>query len=1126
MQNFISKHKYVVLKPEFMYRYLSFILSLLINCFSSCNEMPQEIESMQPSAIKNFSPISSAQSGISFNNTVIENDSFNTFDFIYVYNGGGVCIGDFNNDSLPDIFFTGNMVSSKLYLNKGGFHFEDITDQSGIKVSGWATGVTAVDINADGWMDFYVSRSGNYPADMRKNLLFINEGNNQNGVPVFMEKSHEYGLDDSSYSTQAVFFDYDKDGDLDLYLLNHTNKERRPNQIRTIINDGTGLSADKFYKNSGHQKFEEVSKSIGILHDGWGLGVAINDFNNDGWEDILVTNDFIADNFIYINNKNGTFSEKGKEYLRHFSHFSMGNDVADYNNDGLVDIFVNDMLPGDNFNRKMMTGPLNSISYERLVKKGYHEKIIRNTLHLNNGMGPKGIPNFVEIGQLAGINATDWSWGPLLADFDNDGLKDLYISTGFKRMLTDLDYIVDNSLSTRGMDVKSTINYIKNSALNMRSMTKSNYLFKNKGDLTFRNVTNQWGLFKESMSNGSAFADLDLDGDLDLVVSNIDEEIFIFKNNNPENLGYLQIMLLGEGKNITGLGTDIWLHHDSQIQFHHHSIVRGFQSSVDPIIHFGLGRSTIIDSLIVRWPDGKKQYLYSLKPNQRLTLYQNEAGSSEMDTQGSNAPFLTDVSKDILQNHKSVDIMFNDFTYQPLIPFKQSEYGPCLAKGDINGDGLDDFYVGGTFQNSGRVFIQSRNGNFKGYLLDHGKSVEEDGGCVFFDADSDGDLDLYVASGGGEFFSNYQYYQDRLYINDGQGQLSKSAGLLPKMQTSSSCVKPCDYDGDGDMDLFVGGRLQPLKYPMPGISYLLKNENGKFTDVTNIEAPGLRNIGMVTDAVWTDFNGDKLKDLVVVGEFMVPTFFYGVGSGLNMLPNQNNFESGWWNCITQGDFDEDGDPDFVLGNLGVNSRFHPTIDAPISVYASDLDNNGRLDPIMTYFSKGVEYAVHSLDDLIAQVPTAGKIFPNYTVYANSSFSEMISAKAIQSAFIVRMTIASSIYIENMGNGNFISQTLPIEAQFAPVQSLIAKDINGDNHLDIIGVGNSYSSDPVSGRYDALNGILLVGDGKGQFKNVKYQQSGFFANGDCRRIISMENSTQGNLLLVSRHNDTMILYKIN
>lgn len=1102
-----------------------YIILFTLVIFYSCTEVQITDELNQPATLKNFNLIPSEHSGITFKNSIVENDSFNTIDFIYVYNGGGVGIGDFNRDTLPDIFFTGNMVSSKLYINRGGLSFKDITEKSGIKVKGWATGVTVVDINADGWLDLYICRSGNSPPELRRNLLFINDGSGQNGVPTFTEKSREYGLDDSSYSTQSVFFDYDKDGDLDLYLLNHTNMERRPNQIKAIINDGTSLSADKFYKNKSNGIFEEVSKSIGILHEGWGLGVSINDLNNDGWEDILVTNDFIADDVIYINNQNGTFSEMGKNYLRHFSHFSMGNDVADYNNDGLVDIFVNDMWPKDNFNQKMMVGPLNSKVYKKIVQAGYHEKVMRNTLHLNMGMGPNGIPIFSEIGQLAGIDATDWSWGPLLADFDNDGWKDLYIATGFKRMVTDWDYIIDNSISTRYMDVEAADNYVKNRTLHLRSTIKSNFLFKNKGDLTFRNVSTQWGMSRESMSNGTSFADLDLDGDLDLVVSNIDEKAFIYENNNPDKLGYLQISLIGEGNNNTGgLGSDIWLYHDGQLQFHHHSTVRGFQSSMDPVIHFGVGRSTIIDSLIVRWPDGKVQCLYSVKPNKRLTLYQNDARMSERNIQVSTIPLLTDISKDILQNHKSVDPEFPDFRNQPLIPFKQSELGPSLAGGDINEDGLVDFYVGGTFQHSGRVFIQSKRGNFKGYYVDQDRSIEEDGGCAFFDVENDGDLDLYVASGGGEFSPNSQYYQDRLYINDGSGQLRKSTGLLPNMQTSSSCVKPCDYDGDGDMDLFVGGRLQPSKYPMPGISYLLNNKNGKFTDVTDIEAPGLKKIGMVTDAVWTDFNGDKSKDLVIVGEFMEPTFFCGVEGGLKRLSEQNMLASGWYNCITQGDFDEDGDPDFVIGNLGENSRFHPTINAPISVYAKDFDNNGSLDPIMTYFSKGIEYPIHSLEDLVSQMPVARKIFPNYTVYASLSFSEMFPAKAIQSAYKVRMTNSSSMYIKNLDGENFTSQELPIDAQFAPLQSLIAIDINKDNHLDIIGVGNSYSSDPVSGRYDALNGIVLVGNGKGQFKSIKYKQSGFLANGDCRSIISLENAVHGDLLLISRNKNTLILYK--
>lgn len=1042
---------------------------------------------------------------------------------MYVYNGGGISIGDFNNDKLPDLYFTGNMTSSRLYINKGNFKFEDITQKAGVNTTGWCTGTTVVDINSDGLLDLYICRSGNYPPEKRSNLLFINKGI-KNGIPSFSEASKEYGINDTGYATQAAFFDYNKDQDLDLFIVNHTNEDRFPNRIKPIATDGSGLASDHLYRNNGNDTFTDVSLEAGILYDGMGLGVGIADIDNDGWEDIFVSNDFIASDQLYINNQDGTFTEKGSEYLNHHSHFSMGNDLADFNNDGLVDVVVLDMLPEDNYNRKKMAGPLNFNQYEMMIDAGYHHQYMRNTLHINNGKPNSSQDiSFSEIGQLAGIEATDWSWAPLLADFDDDGHKDLFVTNGYKRFVTDLDFIMYNAALSQQFSPEETDSIIKENAKMLPGISKSNCLFRNTGQLTFENRTADWGLYKPSYSNGAAFGDLDLDGDLDLVVNNIDQPAFIYRNNSAGN--YLNILLRGPKTNIMGLGARIWLYNKGKMQFHHQSIVRGYQSSMQPLVHFGLGNLQTADSVVVKWPDGRRQTLKNVGANQYITLaYADAMPGKNQPEEFTNKPLFTEIDTLLNKIHIHEEEPFSDFAYQPLLPHKHSQLGPFLAKADVDKNGLEDFFIGGSYSHTGYIYKQLPDGTFEASALDRRKKTEEDMGAAFFDADNDGDPDLYVASGSNEFEKGSVYYRDRLYLNDGRGNFNKSKGRLPDTRNSSSCVKPADFDRDGDMDIFVGGRLQPLQYPAPGQSMLLRNDGGHFKNVTKEVAPELENAGMVTAALWSDFDGDGQEDLIVAGEFMSIVFFKNENGRLRK--QDIKMPSGWWNCLAQQDFDRDGDTDYIAGNLGLNSGHDISEDHPLMVYAADFDNNGMVDPIITHYLEGREYPVHSRGDMIRQLSVLKKKYPSFDKYARVDVNSIIPAEGLENMIKLEVTEFASIYIENLGNGKFKYKPLPIQAQVAPVNAFLIEDINNDGHNDILLAGNNYQGEVRMGRYDALKGLLLKGDGKGNFSAVNHRNSGFYVEGDQRDIEIVNAVGNGRIILVSQNSGPLKMFRWN
>ncbi len=1068
-----------------------------------------------------FTTLSPAESGVDFQNTIVENDTFNLVDYYYVYNGGGVAVGDLNGDDLPDLYFTGNQVGDRLYLNitkSGAAHpqFEDITEAAGMRKAGWSTGVTMADVNADGLLDIYVCKSGNYPGDRRKNQLYINQGSAVGTPPHFVESAERYGLADSSFSNQAAFFDYDKDGDLDVYLLTSTNLIRNPNQLTPIIADGSGPANDKLFRNDSDAsgpRFTDVSKAAGILHDGFGLGLAVADFNQDGWEDIYVANDFLANDFLYINNQDGSkegpaFSEVGKSYFKHHSQFSMGCDAADVNNDGLTDLVVADMLPTDNEQRKKMAGPANYQQFEAIARAGYHPQFMRNMLQINGGQAPDGRMVFSEIGQFAGVSATDWSWSPLLADLDNDGWRDLFITNGYLRDITDLDFVTFNdSYAQEGNRSPDEINqYLRKGAPKMASIDKPNRFFRNRRDLTFEDVTATWFGSAPSLSNGAAYADLDRDGDLDLIVNNINQPAYILQN-NTNNAHFAQIKLKGSAQNPFGLGADVTLYGNSLTQTYHQAVTRGYQSSGEYLIHFGLGSAGQIDSVKVVWPDGKSQIQRKLPTDQTITLDYRQAQRVPKQTPKVPRPLFTDVTHSVGIDFTQQEESYLDYNQEPLLPHKLSQQGPKLAAGDVNGDGLDDFFVGGSFRHYGKLFIQTAPGHFieKPYTDETLPKDEEDVGALLFDADGDGDNDLYIVSGSNEYLDGSVYYQDRLYLNDGTGKFTNATDRLPPIRHSGSCILAADFDKDGDLDLFRGGRLRALQYPLPGESYLLVNEGGHFRNAPEQVASGLGSIGMVTDAVWADIDRDSWLDLIVVGEMMPITVFKNNRGKLEKqtIKSLDNSE-GFWNCIRAGDFDQDGDPDFVIGNLGLNSRYRVSPAEPMRIYAGDFDGNGRLDAVGAFYLQGKEYPIASREDLGRQWPGIKKQFTNYASYARAVLGDLLSSDQQKASTILRASQQQSILLKNTDSG-FALRPLPAPAQWTPIQDFLVDDVDGDGRLDILAVGNAYDTESVAGQYDAMTGLFLKGNGRGQFQPLLFPKSGFLADGDCKSMIRLKSS---------------------
>jgi enediyne biosynthesis protein E4 len=1061
-----------------------------------------------------FESVPASETGITFANTITTSDSINALNFDYIYNGGGVAVGDVNNDSLPDIYFTGNMVSGKLYLNKGNLQFEDVTEKAGVSTTKWTTGVAMIDINTDGFLDIYICVAGK-DSTQSANLLFVNNGNG-----TFTERAAAYGLADTGYSTQAAFFDYDKDGDLDMYLLTNAYESFNRNITRPKLTRGEGKSTDRLYRNNGNHTFTNVSREAGIVVEGYGLGVAISDINRDGWPDVYVANDFLTNDLLWINNQNGSFTESAAKYMKHQSHNGMGTDVADYNNDGLVDIVVLDMLPEDNLRQKTMFAAPNYDRFEQTLQYGYLPQYVRNTLQLNNGNG-----SFSEIGQMAGIHNTDWSWSALFADYDNDGLKDLLITNGYRKDVTNMDFITYSRESSMfGTDEQNR----KESTAELEKLAGANvhnYVFRNKGDLTFEDKSQSWGMGEPGYSNGAAYTDLDRDGDLDLVINNIDREASIYRNNADKLLSnnYLQIELIGAELNKRGLGTKVELMSGGNKQFQEQTLYKGYKSTVDPLIHFGLGTITKIDTLTISWPDGKLQQLYNILANQRLSIDYRQArppDSGLVPASITSQTIFSEVSGKNGLAYKHQESDFVDFKIQPLLPHKFSQNGPGLAVGDVDGNGLDDFYIGGAAGKPGTLFFQTPTGRFESHEV--AKQREEDMGSLFFDADGDGDLDLYVVSGGSEFEENSASYQDRLYINDGKENFTIQKEALPEIGSSGSCVTAADYDLDGDLDLFVGGRIVPGKYPFPSRSYILQNNKGTFTDVTAKVCQELQQIGLVTAALWSDFNNDNQIDLVITGEWMPVSFFENKnGKFINVTKIAGTAQAtGWWNSLTSGDFDQDGDIDYIAGNLGLNTKYKASAKEPVCVYAKDYDQNGSIDPILCYYIMGENYPTHPRDALIDQINGMRGRFQRYEQYGKATLDKVLTNQELEGALVVRSEYFQSAYVENQGNGKFTMKPLPIQAQVAPVFGMLTRDFDGDGLLDVLLAGNSYATEVQTGWYDASVGLLLKGDGKGNFYPVSVTKSGFFVNKDAKGIAELMDSKGNALVLVASNADSL------
>lgn len=1076
-----------------------------------------------------FRLVPSRETGILFNNQILENDTFNILTHEYIYNGGGVGIADFNNDGLQDIFFAGNLVSNKLYLNKGDLQFQDISGPAGIQVSGrWNSGVTIVDINNDGWMDVYVCATMHPDSADRRNMLFINNGLNENGIPTFTDQASAYSLEVSRYSVAAAFFDYDRDGDLDVYVLINQRMNTVPTNYRPKISDGSALNNDKLYRNNNDGTFTDVTIEAGITLEGFGLGLAVSDVNLDGWPDIYVSNDYLSNDVLYINNRDGTFTNRIAEFTGHQSQFSMGNDIADINNDGMPDIITTDMLPETNARKKTTIGNKSYLTYINNEKFKYEYQYVRNMLHLNNG-ADQGI-KFSEIGQLSGVHQTEWSWSPLFADFDNDGLKDLVVTNGFPKDVTDKDFANYRSqvgnIASLGM-LEDSIPVVK----------IPNYAFKNKGDLTFTDVTNEWGFERPSFSNGASFADLDNDGDLDYVINNINDEASVYENtlynpsqqkNTPRN-NFLRIRLSDPQRKKSAVGAKVKLYSNGVTQFYENTIYRGFLSSVEEIIHFGLGKSQAVDSLIIQWTDQNIQKIINPKINQ-LMIIDYEPSQFTQPVKSFDPAFTQAGEKyGIVFRHTEDDKV--DFNIQRTLPHKFTQAGPGIAVGDINGDGLEDFIIGGATNYKASVFLQHANGiftNVQKVVRDDAKK-EEDQALLLFDADGDGDLDLYIVSGSIENYESQDPYQDRLYLNNGKGKFELDPDALPDTRSSGSCVRAADFDGDGDLDLFVGGRVVPGKYPLPPESYLLRNDHGKFVNVTDQVAAQLKHVGMVTDAIWTDFNNDQKMDLIVVGEFTPIIFFENTGQGFSRLKTDIDHQTGWWSSITAGDFDSDGDIDYVVGNLGLNNYYQATEQFPLKAYAKDFDGNGSMDVIMAcYMRESMTshakklYSVHFWDEISTQSPMFRNKFSRHHQYAKATMDDLLTADEMKGALILEARQMATSYIENLGGNKFKLSPLPVLAQVAPVNGLLTQDVNADGNLDVIMVGNDYGNEVFAGRYDAFTGLVLLGNGKGGFVTKPSAETGFYVSGDAKSMVKLSVAAE-DLVIVSQNNDSLKVF---
>ncbi|MFD3276380.1 VCBS repeat-containing protein [Aquirufa echingensis] len=1069
-----------------------------------------------------FEKLPASKTHIDFTNQIKETPDFNILDYLYFYNGGGVASGDINNDGLVDLFFTSNQGKNKLYLNKGNMEFEDITEKAGVAgFSDWKTGVTMADVNGDGLLDIYVCAVSNFKGMEGSNELYINNGDN-----TFTEKANEYGLDFTGFSTQAAFFDYDKDGDLDCYLLNHAvHNTRSYDRVNTrMLKDNE--AGDYLYRNDGG-KFKDISAESGIYQAamGYGLGISVADLNNDGWLDIYVSNDFHEDDYYYINQKDGTYKEGIKEHFKHLSRFSMGSDIADINNDGYQDVMTLDMYPEDEKVEKSSVGedPLDIYMYK--LQFGYFNQYSRNCLQLNMS-GQK----FADIAASSGVAATDWSWSTLMADYDGDGLKDIFISNGILRRPNDLDYlkfVIGDSLHY-GLP---TSHKLDQEAIDLMPSGKvHNYLFQGSKDLRFKDKSKVWGFEEEGISNGSSYADLDNDGDLDLISNNLNEPAGIYENHSRELLknNFVKVKFKGEGMNTFGIGAKVILKTKEGQQLQQMMPTRGFMSSVEPTLLFGIGQFSDVDSLIVIWENEKMQIIKHPKINELLTLDQKNAQMLVKDfkffTQAN--PLFEEVTNTYNIPYLHQENTYFDFNRELLVPFKVSIEGPKMAVGDVNGDGLEDFYVGGAKYQAGQLYLQKSNGfAFSPQQSFKADSLYEDVDALFFDADGDKDLDLYVVSGGNEFFDKMPEQFDRLYKNDGKGNFTRDAKALPAMYDNKSVVRPCDFDRDGDIDLFVGGRVVGYHYGYSPKSYLLVNNGrGQFVDRTQALAPDLREAGMLTEAIWADFDRDGDQDLTVVGDWMPIKSFENRGGKLSLIENGLEEFTGFWGGLTAGDFDKDGDMDFVVGNLGTNTKLRKQVDGKLRMLIKDIDKNDTEEHIISYNRGDDWYPINSKDEMGKQIPSIiSKKYTKYNEFAGNTIEELFGDNELKGATERMVNTFESVYVENKGKGKFELHFLPALAQVSKVMVLRTEDVDKDGNLDVLLGGNFNGASMYQARYDAFFGLILKGNGKGGFSPMIPTETGFLQDGDVRDI-KIVHTPKGPLYFVTRNSAAIQIFK--
>ncbi|MBZ5859412.1 VCBS repeat-containing protein [Flavihumibacter profundi] len=1085
-----------------------------------------------------FTEIPASHSHIDFRNDIKETVDYNIDTYEYLYNGGGVATGDLNGDGLQDIVLGANMSPDRIYLNKGNLQFEDITENCGFQSrEKWKTGIAIADINGDHLPDIYLCYSGPGTDEDRTNELYLNTGIT-NGIPHFREAAKEYGLDaPGTFTTMVNFFDMDNDGDLDMFMVNHADMFYNPffnsEKLRKTRHPKFG---NRLYRNdNGH--FTDISEQANIDGSGlnFGLSCAISDLNNDGWPDIYVTNDYDERDFLYLNNQNGSFREVLNTAARHISEFSMGSDIADYNNDGKPDIMVLDMLPEDNYRQKTLKGPDNYDKYMLRLSLGFQRQQMRNTLQLNNGNDKNGVPIFSEIGQLAGVSNTDWSWSPLFADFDNDGWKDLFVSNGVLRDMTNLDFVkYGQTYSSKSKSPLQDKTKMWEQISQMPTPALHNYIYRNNHDLSFTNSTAAWGIQKDMVSNGAIYADLDNDGDLDLVINNLNSEASLYQNNasGKRDAHFLKIRLEGDRQNTQGIGAKVLISAASAKQLQEQYLSRGFQSSVDAVMHIGLGKDSVVNDITVRWPGGKVSHVQNLKADTTLVIKENTAIAAVADTIPEDQSMFADITEQSGIDYTHQESGFVDFSVNSLLPFQLSKTGPCLAKADVNHDGLEDLFIGATAKQESKLYLQHPDGRFSVSPSEpwNSKTAITNTDALFFDADRDGDPDLYLVSGGAEYMPGSKNYQDRIFENDGKGNFREVDNALPAETVSGACARAADIDKDGLPDLFIGGMNSPGQFPVAPESYILKNKSRPgsihFEKEDAMHYPSLNRIGMVTDAVWVDMNKDGWEDLVVVGQFMpIHLFINQQGTLLDKSADYGLAETnGWWRRLFADDLDGDGDIDFIAGNIGLNSPFKASSQEPISITYGSFYTPGVINPIFCYYNGGVNYPWNSKDELASQVPTIQQKFLRYEEYGKAGLSDIFTKEQLAKSKTIKAKMLQSIYLQNNGNNTFTIIPLPLEAQVSAIHGIIPFDYNNDGKKDLLIGGNLYPFRVQTGPLDASIGLVLKGNGTGQFTPLTYSQTGLLIDGDVRNIISLKTKNGSAIIAAKNNGKVQVLTK--